>query len=264
MTGSGDPMPARVVVTGGSGGIGGAIVRRFAEGGSRVANLDIGEGAGTDRIRTVRCDLGDPSAIASAFDAVDAFFEGQAPDLFVGCAAISRAASVLDVTADELDGLFAVNVRGLFLSAQAAARRMARTRRGSIVLISSVAAEQAWMGESVYCMTKAATRAMTQSMAVELAPFGIRVNAVAPGPIEHQSRSMAATRADPEIHRHEIERTPLGRFGTPEEVAEAVSLVASAQWVNGATLTVDGGFMATGLGLFGAARDSALARRGEG
>lgn len=254
----------RVVVTGGSGGIGRAIIRRLTTPQSVLVNLDRNPCPELHGIHTIITDMAEPASIESAFLDVDQAFDGAAPDTFIGCAAISRPAHVLAVSAEQIDAHFAVNVRGLFLAAQAAARRMATARSGTIVLISSVAAEQAWVSESVYCMTKAATRAMMQGLAVELAPFGIRVNAVAPGPIDHQANDMASTRTDPEIHLHELERTPLARFGRPDEVAEAVALVASATWINGATITVDGGFMATGLGLFGAARDRLMRAATEG
>lgn len=245
----------RVVVTGGSGGIGGAILDRFLRDGAEVANIDLRPASQLPAERSIHADLGDATAVAPAFTAVDALFGGAAPDVLVCCAAISRAAHALDVSADDFDAIFAINVRGTFLAAQAAARRMKGVGRGSIVLISSVAAEQAWAREIVYAASKAATRSLVQGLAVELAPFNIRVNGIGPGPIDHAAHGMASTRSDPDIHRHEIERTPLGRFGTPDEVADAVALVASTPWATGQTLYVDGGYLATGLGYFGPARD---------
>ena len=252
--------PSRVVVTGGSGGIGGAIIGRFLSEGATVANLDARPTPRLPASHTIHADVADPAAVLSAFEAVDGLFGGEPPDVFVACAAVSHAAHFLDVSPAEFERCFAVNVRGAFFTTQAAARRMRRVRQGSIVLISSVAAEQGWAQESVYSATKAATRSLVQGMAVELAPFNIRVNAVGPGPIEHRAAGMAATRADPEVHRHEIERTPLHRFGTPDEVADAVALVARMPWATGQTLYVDGGFLAAGLGYFGAARAALAAR----
>jgi NAD(P)-dependent dehydrogenase (short-subunit alcohol dehydrogenase family) len=135
---------------------------------------------------------------------------------------------------------------------------MAKAGAGSIVLISSVAAHQAWAQEAVYSATKAATSSLVQGFAVDLAPFGIRVNAVAPGPVEHKAQTMATTRADPEVYRHEIERTPFAKLGSPEDVAETVWLLSKAPWVTGQTLYADGGFLATGLGYFGKAREALL------
>jgi NAD(P)-dependent dehydrogenase (short-subunit alcohol dehydrogenase family) len=101
---------------------------------------------------------------------------------------------------------------------------------------------------------------LVQSLAVELAPFGILVNAVAPGLIERTGASMAKTRTDPEVYRHDLERTPVGRFGTVEEVAEAVRYLGTVTWTTGQTLVLDGGFMATGLGYFGHTREQLTAR----
>jgi NAD(P)-dependent dehydrogenase (short-subunit alcohol dehydrogenase family) len=103
--------------------------------------------------------------------------------------------------------------------------------------------------------------ALTQSLAVELAPFGIMVNAVGPGIIEAASANMAQTRSDPEVLRHDLERTPLGRFGRPAEIAQAVLYLCNATWMTGQTLYVDGGFLATGLGYWGASRSHLLARQ---
>ena len=259
MTGETRMAPRRVVVTGASGGIGRVIAAAFTSQGATVVNLDLqpddaaralcGHG-----LRTIRTDLGDPAAIEAAFTAVDGLFAGEAPKLLVCCAAFSAANHFLDVPAVEIDRMFAVNVRGTFLACQAAARRMKAAGGGRIVVITSVAAEQAWAGEMVYCATKAAQRSLVQGMAIELAPFGILVNAIAPGIVEHRSASMARTRDDPQVQRHDLERTPLGRFNTPEEVAAAVCFLAQAEGITGQTLRVDNGFMAAGLAYFGQAR----------
>jgi 3-oxoacyl-[acyl-carrier protein] reductase len=250
--------PKRVVVTGGSGGIGGAIIEHFLRAGAMVANIDMRP---TDRLpatRTTIADIADDAQVAAAFEAIDIQFGGASPDLFVGCAAISRSSPLLDVMPSEFDRIFAINVRGTFLTTQAAARRMKRAGGGSIVLISSVAAEQAWSLEAVYSASKAAVRSLTQGFAMELAPFNIQVNAIGPGPVDHQANDMASTRTDADVYRHEIERTPMRRFGHPEEIAQAVALIAASPWTTGQTLYVDGGFMATGLAYIGQARERLL------
>lgn len=250
----------RVVVTGGSGGIGRVIAHGFTTRGAVVANLDLAPAMEAEalcgaNLRTIRTDLADATALAGTFAEIDRMFAGAAPQLLVCCAAASAAHHFLDVPVDELDRLLAINVRGTFLACQAAALRMRRARGGRIVVITSVAAEQGWAGETVYCATKAAQRALVQGMAVELAPFGILANAVAPGIVEHRSTAMARTRDDPEVLRHDLERTPLGRFNTPEEVAAAVRFLATAEGITGQTIHVDNGFLANGLGYFGAAGD---------
>jgi glucose 1-dehydrogenase len=248
----------RVIVTGGSGGIGGAIVSRFLSDGAVVVNIDRRPSALLPPNYTFLADIADVGDVERAFAGIDALFDGAAPDLFVACAAVSRAKPFLEVSPEEFDLTFSINVRGLFFSAQAAARRMKAVRSGGLVLISSIAAEQAWAQECVYSASKAATKSLVQALAVELAAFGVRVNAIGPGPIDHAAADMAATRADPEILRHELERTPFQRFGRPEEVAEAVALIARCPWTTGQTLYVDGGFLATGLGYFGTARNALL------
>lgn len=253
-----------MIVTGGSSGIGQAIAVAYCQAGASVVSLDRASGEATEalcgpRFHAVEMDLSMPERIASAFVRADEILDGEPPDLFVGCAALSRAASFLDVTLDDLDAMLAVNVRGFFLAGQAAARRMVRKRRGHIVHITSVAAAGAWAAEPVYCATKGAQMALTQAMAVELAPFGILVNAVGPGPITGDNPSMADTRADPEILRHDLERIPLDRFGRPDEIVHAVMHLAESTWTTGQTLYVDGGMSATGLAYFGDARARLLA-----
>jgi NAD(P)-dependent dehydrogenase (short-subunit alcohol dehydrogenase family) len=260
------PPPRRAVVTGASGGIGRAIAARLIQDGAAVANIDLREDPDAAALcgpamTTLALDLSDHAAVAAAFTRIDDLFAGAAPDLLVCCAAMSRARAFLDIPAEELDRQFAVNVRGTVLVCQEAGRRMKAAGGGRIVVITSVAAEQGWAGESVYCATKAAQRALVQAMAVELAPFGILVNAVGPGIIKHASPNMARTRDDAEVLRHDLERTPLGRFGAPDEIAEAVAFAARASWMTGSTITVDGGFLASGLAYFGAARDRVRAGR---
>ncbi len=249
------PSVSRVVVTGASGGIGRAIARRFCDEGARVVNLDRADPTEAAALcgknfSTVAVDLADAADIARAFRELDAAF-GDAPDLLVCCAAMSVAADILAMTTADFDRQFAVNVRGTFLCAQEAARRMKAVRRGQIVVITSVAAEQAWAGEPVYCMTKAAQRSLVQALAVELAPYGIRANAVGPGIIDHASQNMARTRDQGGVLQHDLDRTPMARFGKPEEIAEAVAFTTRATWMTGQTVYVDGGFLASGLAYFG-------------
>jgi NAD(P)-dependent dehydrogenase (short-subunit alcohol dehydrogenase family) len=256
--------PRRVVVTGASGGLGSAVARRFLGDKAVVINLDL-RPAPEDLLAApgfhgITTDIADPTSVRDAFTAVDRHFANAAPDVFVHCAAISKASHFLDIPIDDFDRIVATNVRGTFLCCQEAARRMRAARRGHIVTVTSVAADQAWAGEFVYCATKAAQRSMTQGMAIEMAPFGVLVNAIGPGLIEHKSASMAATRDQGEVMQHDLDRTPLGRFGDPDELALAIHYLASVTWMTGQTLYVDGGFLASGLAYFGQARDQLLKR----
>lgn len=258
-------MSRKIVITGGSGGIGSAICRKFLSTGDRVVNLDREPFAGGDPagLVTMACDMADPASIERAFAAADAAHGGSSIDALVCCAAMSRAAHFLDVPLADLEQMLGVNVRGTFLCGQEAGRRMRARRQGHIVVITSIAGEQAWAQESVYCLTKAAQASLVQGMAIELAPFGILVNAVAPGIIDVRSKGMAGSRVG-EVYRHEMERFPLGRFGAPEEIAEAVHHLTSVTWMTGQTIYADGGFLATGLAYFGAAKQRLLGPEGAG
>jgi NAD(P)-dependent dehydrogenase (short-subunit alcohol dehydrogenase family) len=244
-------------VTGGSGGIGRSIVRRFLAGGAQVVNLDRAplrlSGRAAARVSTIEVDLADVAALEAAFHAADARFRARPPDAIVLAAAVGANGHILDASAADFDRLHAVNVRGTLLAAQHAARRMLPMRRGHIVVVTSVSARQAWAGEPLYCVTKAAQASLVECLAVELASHGILVNAVGPGVVDVRSRGMSGDRARTDIRRHYLERIPLGRFGAPEEIAEAAWFLATSTYTTGQTLYVDGGFLATGLGYIGPA-----------
>jgi NAD(P)-dependent dehydrogenase (short-subunit alcohol dehydrogenase family) len=167
---------------------------------------------------------------------------------------MSRSGHFLDTPVTDIDAQLAVNVRGMILCGQQVGRRMKAAGGGRIVHITSVAASTAWATEPVYCVTKGAQASLTQAMAIELAPFNIQVNAIAPGPLEVNSVSMVGTRADPEVLRHDLERTPMGRFGRAEDIVRAVRFLAQATWMTGQTVVVDGGLLATGLAYIGGLR----------
>lgn len=261
--------PRRIIVTGGSGGIGGRIVARCLEEGADVVNIDValpraraaakgarrgGKRAAGGRLHSVVADLADPSAVTPAFAEIDEFFAGRAPDALVCAAAIGPKGHLLDVQAADIDRVMAINVRGTLLVCQQAAKRMQMQRSGRIVVITSIASLQAWANEPLYCISKAAQMAIVQTLAVELAPFNVLVNGVGPGIIDTSGDGMSGNRARPEIARHYRERIPLDRFGTPTEVAEAVWFLTGATYMTGQTLYLDGGFMASGLGYFGSMR----------
>jgi NAD(P)-dependent dehydrogenase (short-subunit alcohol dehydrogenase family) len=254
-----ESQPLRVLITGSSSGIGQACAKAFIDEGAFVIGLDRflpgdNEVAVSPAFPSVLVDLAHPSQIETAFMEVDKLWGGLAPHVFIGCASISRAGHFLDTTLEDIQALLDVNVRGMVLCGQQVGRRMKKAGEGRIVHITSVAAVTAWATESIYGVTKGAQASLTQAMAIELAPFGILVNAVAPGPLEARSPSMVSTRNDPDVLRHDLERTPLGRFGKPEEIVEAVRFLSKATWMTGQTIYVDGGMLATGLAYIGSLR----------
>lgn len=165
-------------------------------------------------------------------------------DCMISNAGVLLVRPFLETTPNELDQVLAVNVKGPYLCGQAAARAMiASGDGGRIINIASTYAEVCDPGVSVYCSSKAAVRMLTKVMALELAPYGIRVNAIGPGLV--QTPMVEAAYLTPEDVREIEESAPFHRVGQPEDVASAVAMMLSddADWVTGVTLFVDGGAM---------------------
>lgn len=239
----------RAVVTGAGRGIGRACALALAAAGADVVAVartesDVAavaseiEAAG-GHAASLCCDVTDPAAVAERLGALDAI------DVLVTSAGTNIPEPFLDVSPEHLDAMLAVNVSGTFLAAQAAARRMVEAGvGGAIVTVSSQMGHVGAVNRTVYCATKHAVEGLTKAMAVELAPHGIRVNAVAPTFVE--TPLTAPFLADPGF-RADVERQiPLGRLCRPEDVAAAVVYLASpaARMVTGASLLVDGGWTA--------------------
>jgi len=225
------------IVTGGATGIGAGIVRVLESYGAQTATFQL-----------ETCDVRDPQAVERGVAEVESRF-GRVDGIVNNAAVtgISAASAFLTATPGHVDDVLAVNVKGPVYCSQAVARRaIAAGRAASIVHITSVGAFAAQEHASIYCASKAALGALTQSMALELAPHGIRVNAVAPGDIETpaSAKIVADLRGQGSSGRY-IRQTPLGRRGTPEEIGEAVAFLLSdkASFITGATLLVDGGFL---------------------
>lgn len=241
------------LVTGAARGIGLACARRLAAEGARVVLLDVLEPEGTAAALALRgeglqadfvaCDAGAPEDLAGVVASMAA---GPGIDICVCAAGIGTAGvAALDLSADDFDRVHRVNLRGPLLLSQAVGRHMVQTRRrGSIIAISSVAAVLAAPDQAAYCISKAGLAMMVKVLAVALAPHGIRVNAVGPGPVRTE---MSANFASiPGAMAGMMARTPLGRMGDVEEVAGTVAFLAShdADFITGQTVYADGGRLA--------------------
>jgi len=169
----------------------------------------------------------------------------EPPALLVNMAAYVHFAPALDITPEAWKRSLDVNLMGSFWCAAAAARRMKEANRGAIVQLITIAAERANPRTVAYASSKAAALQMARVLAIELAPFGIRVNAISPGPIEGPLTDRTLT---PEGRAARIQATPLHRLGQPEEIVDAVVFLASdaASFITGELLHVDGGFTPAG------------------
>ena len=247
----------RVIVTGATRGIGRAVVDAILARGGRVvaiarsrAALRALEAASPERVRGIPVDLMDADRLGPVADqAVDAF---GGVDGLINCAGVACYEGVGEITVGSVEAQLRVNLVAPLLLCQAVALRMGG-RGGSIVNVSSTLSERAAALTSVYAATKAGLNALTRGLALELAPDRIRVNAVLPGGVDTDMLRAPRTRPgeslEPEAVAARVEAQlaglaalhPLGRLGTPEEVAEVIVAVLDREWQTGSLVTIDGG-----------------------
>ena len=243
------------VITGAARGIGLAIAQWFLAHGHRVALLDcdgatlercVQDLARPDDVLALHADVSDEAQVRGAFDTLERRW-GRL-DALVNNAGVALFKPLLETSFAEWSLVMATNLDGPFLCSQAATPLLLKNDGGAIVNIASISGLRASTLRVAYGTSKAALMHLTRQQAAELGHLGIRVNAIAPGPVDTEMAKQvhsAAIRAD--YHA----AIPLNRYGTPEEIASAVGFLCSdaAAYVNGQTLAVDGGFDATGIGL---------------
>jgi NAD(P)-dependent dehydrogenase (short-subunit alcohol dehydrogenase family) len=232
----------RVVVTGNTSGIGAAIARAFRTAGARVAGISL-EGDGLDDGISVAGDTGDVEAVDGLARRVVAAWGGI--DVWVNNAARLLVKPLTDTSDDDWHGLLRGNLHGYFYGCRAAARQMLEQGSGRIVNLTSAARILAVPELGAYAAAKGAIEALTKTLAVELAPAGITVNAVAPGATDTPMNENAYT---PAVRRTYEERIPMHRIGSAEDVADVVLFLASdaARYVTGQEIVVDGGLTING------------------
>jgi glucose 1-dehydrogenase len=240
-----------VLITGGAKGIGYAIARQFIGEGAQVVIADVDALAGAkcveefgDKAVFVRTDVSKTADVHNLVtEAVKTF---GSIEVLINNAAVVHAAEFLDLTEADFDRVIGINLKGAFMVGQSVAKQMVKqveggAKPGAIVNMSSVNAVFAIANQVPYSVSKGGVSQLTKVMALSLAPYGIRVNAIGPGSI--MTDMLASVNSNPEAKARILSRTPLGRIGEPSEIATIASFLASdaASYITGQTIFADGG-----------------------
>lgn len=227
------------MITGGSRGIGAAAVRVFARRGDRVVFLYEKNHQAARQVeretgaRGICCDVADPQAVAAAFAPLEEL------DILINNAGVAHYGLMSQVSPETWDRVFAVNVKGMYLCANAATPLFLKHHRGCILNVASMWGQVGASCEALYSATKGAVIALTKALAKELGPSGIRVNAVSPGVI---LTDMVAN-VEPAVLQELQQENLVGRNGSPEDIAGALVYLAEAEFVSGQVLPVNGGLI---------------------
>lgn len=244
-----------VIVTGGASGIGKETVKQFCNEGATViiADINIKDGLALQeelsisdqKIHFLKTDVSSLAEVEALMEYVQHHF--QQIDVLVNNAGIEISGALIDFTESQYDKLFNTNVKSVFLCSKHALKYMIQQNAGCIINLASVASFLAWPDDAIYSASKAAVMMLTKALALEYAKYNIRVNAVAPGIIDTPmtDRALENYANLTEAKKMKGKTHPLGRLGTPEEVAKSILFLCStdASFITGAILNIDGGFL---------------------
>ncbi len=236
----------RALITGGARGIGRAVADRFIAEGATVVIADLQHLPGDDPAGCykVTADVAEERSVEEMVRESVRLLGGL--DALVHCAGISVHRPLLETKIEDWRRLIDINLTGTFLCSREAARIMLTQKSGSIINIASVAAFLPGVRTHAYAATKGGVASFTKAIAGDLAPHGVRVNAISPGPVETDLARVVHT---PEFRTSYLSRIPMGRYGQPDEIANAAVFLASddASYITGVILSVDGGFSSAGV-----------------
>ncbi len=242
------------VITGGAGAIGSACAEKFLERGYQVVLADISEPFPADKAgklkkafppeMTAFCtfNAADPASICSLFDTAAGLLGSI--DILVNCAGVISPAASLEVTEEQWDHVLDINLKGVFFCCQQAAKHMAASGGGSIVNISSIAAETAWPERASYAASKVGVNQLTKTLSAEWAKYGIRVNAVGPAWVDTELLGPAVAKGFIDLEKI-TGAIPLGRLASTADIADAVFFLSGGEsgFITGQVLYVDGGYL---------------------